>query len=659
MHRAPLRRPVAFLWVLEFTRMAEQRELNYHFKQLTAGAPAEVLSQLGEALLAVNRLRAKDKVDAAGLLRQAWFSLARHLVRAVGAELNPQQQLFLQSGALADSVVLRDPSGERVTVELLPGAYYEQLVGLYSEPVKGLPSYLLTPIRRMGALGRGQFGPFDLNKPGRYREPSGASQQRVDRAQLKSDLHRIQSELESARMSLANDLKQFIALLGNESLEPAIKAVSGLLQEAQQFLSSSLQLESLGGLEVVGHVTHPSIQVVDSLVNSLNTGGQRVRTGLREVLRQMVKLEAQCRVLSDLGNADTSADHIMPEPVVVLDDAAKRVVENDLSAMNSVIVQTLDNVSGRTPWTPGRVLVAELFERFDDPVNECCATPWNLAASLKKAQQLHPDCFPVDAAGQALLPPVYIVPGVDIVKWFDDRFVVSFVHTGPARAGSKLKLTPVDLAALRICGQFTARGDLYDYRGNRVSGNFIADYSGEVKSKAAVKFIGESKKMTLTTSTEVADSAGRDEAVEDYVDFFHHTWNGLPLPKRITPRRVGVILEYCTIGDAERTAALAMKHVIAHDSQQVRRIIHRLAGNNAGRIVQAIRQVLEGDPQTASRFRGQLDVAVKEVMGQEFYLDARNAGLLEAKAGQHAAAPTEPEEGGETAAQAGHDYFDV
>jgi hypothetical protein len=347
----------------------------------------------------------------------------------------------------------------------------------------------------------------------------------------------------------------------------------------------------------------------------------------------------------------------------VLDDAAVKLVENDITTTNGVTVQQLANATSRTTWSPARVLLIEQTDRFDDPLGDnCYATPQALAESIKKIDALHPDCFPHDGAGNPLLPPVIIEPGVDFVKWYDDRFIISFVHTENPRPGAKLALSPVDLAVMRIYGQFTARGELYDYRGDRLTGNFIADYAGEVKSKAKVKFSGDKGKMTIVSSSELADGAGREEAVEDYIDFIHLVTNGLPVPKRITPRRIGVMLEYCTINGVDATVAYALRFVMAHDNMQVRKILQRVLGTSMKRLVEGIKKALDSDPQVATRFRRSLDTAVKEVMGSEFYRDAQNKGLLGGAAA--AAAAQQPdsgdgEDGEDGGGASGHDYFDV
>jgi hypothetical protein len=642
--------------------MADTHEPNYHFKQLTAGAPADALSQLGEALLAVDRLRNKDKVDAAALLRKAWLTLARHLVRNAGGGANPQQQLFLQSGALADKVTLRNQHGDRVEIELLPTEVYETLLACYTQSPRGVPRFVLTPIRRMGAIARADFGPFDLNKPGRYREPvadSGGPQ--IDLEELAHNLERAKGELEHSHQELTVNFKGFLGSLSNDRLAPVLQGVGGLLQEAQGFIQAAGQPAKLAGLPLPDISGHPAQAAVDTLTNQLATALGHVAGGQLDVLQKMQRLGQIARALTGAQSGQGGAAAVVAnaEPPVVLDEAAARVVENDLAAINGVVVQLLNNASNRSLFSPGRVLMAELTDRFENPLEDCYATPQSVAASLRKAEEMHPNCFPHDGAGQPMLPPVYIVPGVDFVKWYDDRFVISFVHTEQARPGAKLRLSSVDLAVMRIYGQFTARGELYDYRGDRVTGNFIADYAGEVKSKAAVKFTGDSKKMTFVTSTEVGDAAGRDEAVEDYIDFIYLTTNGLPVPKRVTARRIGVILEYCTIGDVERTVTLALRYVMSHDPMQVRKIIQRVVGTNVKRTLAVLQQAMASDPQVATRFRRQLDVVAKEVMGNDFFREAMVAGLL---SGGPVAAPTagEEESGGEDDAPVGgHDYFDL
>src|SRR5690606_41113572 len=66
-----------------------------------------------------------------------------------------------------------------------------------------------------------------------------------------------------------------------------------------------------------------------------------------------------------------------------------------------------------------------------------------------------------------------------LLKWMDDRYFASVVQTEPGRRGSELSLSGLDIAALRIMGLFLARGDIFNYRGERVSDSFMAEYAGQ------------------------------------------------------------------------------------------------------------------------------------------------------------------------------------
>ena len=238
------------------------------------------------------------------------------------------------------------------------------------------------------------------------------------------------------------------------------------------------------------------------------------------------------------------------------------------------------------------------------------------------------------------------------MKWYDDRFLLGFICTEPERRGSELTLSPVDLAVMQIYGQFLARGDMFNYRGERITDNFIGEYSGEIEQKAAVKFTGEKKKLTYTTATEVRDAASRDDAVRDYIDFIHHVYNAVQLPKRITPRRVGVLLKYCIIGDEVRTVALALKHVVGYDPLVAREIVTELAGKSQLDAIELLKRALDSDPQLASKYGRDFSKTVETVMGHEYAQQA-------AVGGPAAVEPDSEQPGPEAAPSSEHDYFDV
>src|SRR5690606_9233607 len=112
------------------------------------------------------------------------------------------------------------------------------------------------------------------------------------------------------------------------------------------------------------------------------------------------------------------------------------------------VSQYLINHPQRTAYSASRVLLAEHFEKIGAPPEDCIATPPRLLAAVQRMQALHPNCFPLDDKGEPVLPPVVIEPGIGLVKWLDDRFLLSFVANDAPRTGAQLNLTPLEQAVL-------------------------------------------------------------------------------------------------------------------------------------------------------------------------------------------------------------------
>jgi hypothetical protein len=251
------------------------------------------------------------------------------------------------------------------------------------------------------------------------------------------------------------------------------------------------------------------------------------------------------------------------------------------------------------------------------------------------------------------------------VKWLDDRFLLSFVANDPPRKGPQLSLSPLDQAVLRIYGSFVARGDIWNYRGERLNDNFMAEYAGEIEQKVAVKFTGAEKKLSYGTSAEEKDGASREDAVRDYLDFVFCVFNGLQVPKRITVRKAGVFLKYCIFRDIGFTLNLTLHLIAGADPLAARTIIHRHIPHNSGQIIALCHQALEGSTVLQTRYRRDLEALLKSVMGREFVEDARDAGLLGASdkpggsstgtaTGTTADAAADP-----ATSPTQHDYFDL
>lgn len=648
--------------------MADAEELNHHFKQLLVGTTPEIAMQFGEALLAIEAQRGNAGAEAPGLLRKAWLALARHLITHCANSLTPQQFVFLLSGAIGDTVWVKSPGGERSPVRLLPTATYEGLLASVCDPPQETTlSCWLTPLRRLALLSQHKLEPLDLNKPGRYREPQGHKTQTVDIGALRLQFEQSRTALRSSQQGLLLATRRFTDSLRAERLGAALKELGALSQLASRYLDAADDPMQLAELPPVAIDNSPSaIRQVLALRQELSETLDNLAELPAEVLRQARTLQNHGDILmralsgadgDGLAELEDEADFVTPGEV-------PRLLK-DYDATNTTLVQIMQNSPNRSAWSATRVLISEQLEKYSDPLSECFATPENLTAAVRKADFLHPNCFPHDTAGNPLLPPVIIEPGVGIVRWMDDRFLLGFVCTDSARPGKDLSLSPVDLAVLQIYGLFLARGDIFNYRGERVYTNFMGEYAGEVESKAAVRFTGADKKMTIVSASTEKDASSREDAVRDYIDFLHCVFNNLPLPKRISPRKVCVILKYCIIGSVERSAILVLRHVVASDFQAAREILLKLTDRQPRKLIALIDAALRDDVQLSARYHRDTRRALEEVMGREWVADAVNAGHFEPlRPGgapptlrMKSVEPTADEP--ELPPAKGHDYFDV
>jgi hypothetical protein len=673
-------------------------EANRQFRQLVSGAPAEVLAALGEGLLALHRQRGGEAVDSAAALRQGLLELARWLVRTRSGSLNPQQQLFLSSGALADSVTVKDPQGQPVTLELLPAELYARLLAAAAaeaapEELSTARLSLLYPVRRWRWLAAGELAPFDMAHPGRFKpyapgtprlEPSprsaaapaasrpAAPEARAaggpDAARLGAALAE-QGELAQQELrELSRGVRQLAETMRGDRLAAVLKELTQFSQFAQAAAEQLADPARAGQVELPTDAErHPALMVVKELQVELAGVCDALLAAQRKLLdglarqQQLARLVAAAAAQGSPAAPATAPEAAAPLAVAGYPPDQLRKLEADQTAVAQMMTQCLINHPQRTPWSSARVLLQEQLDKLGAPPEDCLATPPALLASLARVQGLHPNCFPLDPSGAPVLPPVVVEPGVGVVRWLDDRFLLSFVAADAPRKGPQLSLTPLDQAVLRLYGGFLARGDIFNYRGERLADNFMAEYAGEIEQRVAVKFTGAEKKLTYGTAAEEKDGANREDAVKDYIDFVFSVFNGLPLPKRISPRKASVLLRYCLFGDVRFTVGLAL-NLLAAEPLLARQAILAHTRHNTALAVQLVQQALEESPLLQTRYRRDLAACLLAVFGHEFVDDARAAGLL----GGPATRPVDPGTAAAAAdgaappeAAASRDYFDL
>jgi hypothetical protein len=329
------------------------------------------------------------------------------------------------------------------------------------------------------------------------------------------------------------------------------------------------------------------------------------------------------------------------------------LVERDMQAMHEVL-GSLDRAQQRTePLAGSRILLSEHLAGLADP-GQAMALPGALQGSLEKIAALHPNLFPREEGGASAFPPVLIEPSLGHLRWLDDRFVLSFLSGEQPRSGQQLSLSALDCSVLRMFGQYLSSGSIYNYRGEKARNSFIADYSVAEETRAVVRYSGAEKRLTYGSASEVKDSASREEAEEDYMDFMFAALNGLPLPRRINQRRAGVLLRYCTVRDEQLTAQLVMRYLAQTEQLQARELLYRLGGRDEQRVAQLVRNALSADPQIAAQYRGDAEQAIEHVMGREFRRELSAAQSARPAAVVTATAEQQPEQ---RPRQPEHDYF--
>lgn len=644
--------------VLQSRIMPSGKEANYHFKQVVEGLPQEVMPLIGQSLQSLAEKRDGHEVDFVAQLNEALLKLSVGLLESKGGNLNPQQRLALCSGLFGDTIELKSKSGERVVIELVPSDRYEQMLKEMEEESQSV-DFLLYPLNRIRTLATGALKPFDLDHPGRYREPKKPKGTPISPEKIQADWLAALDNLRGSNKQLSVSKHDLLNVYSSTRIGGALNTVT----EHEKLANTALKaLPNIKQVQEMDPENLFSMQGMDIALSNF----KKFSDDTGQVLEQLITtLQGQHQALKNFQNCSGAlqssvgpVEKMKPQAVTLKPEDAKTVLA-DMKAINKVMDQLLKQSTKKSQFLFTRMLLTEQTEDAADPGTNCYASPANLIASIKKINGINPNCFPQDSVGMPIMPPVIIEPGVGVVSWLTDRFLLGFVSNETPRKGPKVSFSPLDVSVMTMFGLFLARGELFDYRGNRISGNFMADYSSQIESKAVAKFAGKAKKLTYTTITQEKDAASRGDAVRDYLDFLYHVMNGLPIPKKISPRKVSVFLRYCIIKTARFTAGLVLQFVHNFDELVAREILTNLGEKNQAKIVTLLQQVMEDVPIIANKFRHDIETTLVEVMGRDFATDAKNSGLLEP--GGEAVQPVPKPGNGEADPDADtqHDFFDL
>ncbi len=357
---------------------------------------------------------------------------------------------------------------------------------------------------------------------------------------------------------------------------------------------------------------------ISNFFEQIENMSSQIKTAVQVVDDRLGKIrELTQKLLSFEGKAIGGSKR---QEYVFYDNEKIKLIKKDLSTTTSVIVKGSDTAANRIPYSASRILIDAHTEKVEDPVEECYCTPQNLMKSFQKISRIHINLFQKDLGGNLVLPPIVVVPGRNYLEWFDDRFIVSFVSGEQGRKGPNYSFSPVDMQVLKIFALYLAKDPMYNYRGEQNIGTFMGDYAGKIEKKAAVKWAGEDKKMTMVSSSKVVDAAGREEAVKDYVELIYNLSNGLQPSQKLSLRKLSIILSYVVVLNEENTVALVLKYIApSSPSSETREIILSIAKKKKEEAKKLVEIIFQKDPNVSRYYQQDIRICLDKVFGKDFF----------------------------------------
>lgn len=578
--------------------------------EIIGGAPDDVARQVDEAL-AVYVAASKspqEEVGKATKLRGAFTVVMEWLLAKRLPELSDAQWLFLSTGSIGAQAPL-DRGGSVTQVDLVPKDTYKYLVecraAKANRPAWSIP--ILDFEDRVNAIARGEIVGLDSGSTRRKRpaKPLGADQ-------LKDKVRgRLEIQVAGAKEAIGGVEAQMAAFaqLRDEKMLNTLKLNMEALKKYVLFAGMPGK-RSEQERRLVSQVGERASGVMQSYVN---LGVQLEKVG-RDLTARARALDGK---LAEVKNTRGELDKVeagQASASAAFDPDTIAAIRKDEDTLASFCVKGAEGAENKVAFSGARVLVKEQWKDFSGPPSDYLATLPAVMAAIEKISKIHLNVFPRDPDGQFILPPIIIEPVRNYIEFFDDRIVMSFVSGEGYRKGPKFSFNPLEVQVLKACGHYLAKDSLYDYRGEINAGTFMGDYSGRVEKKTSVKWVGDDKKFSMGTSSQVVDSASRGEAVTDYADVVFSLGNGLMPPQKLSRRKLAVLLRYVTIESPERTVALTLMHVAQAETQEAKTTILK-----HGRTEEKSRELVAAafaDPQVAKTC-GDKDFFLTKLFGKQ------------------------------------------
>jgi len=581
-------------------------DVNRYLNECLSGIPEDIASIVidslailsGEAALSSGLDTDLSMQHRITTVRHAYMSLLSYLIEHRLESLNDAQRVFINTGAIADKVTFEDQHGLRYELELLDPELYvalrEEVLNLPEDELPRWSQHIYRGEDQFNAIALGVLEPEGLNKKhlAKFRATRSLEHQ--------MDVSREQTTiLNNTYYSLLHQSRDLFGKLENlfDSYFRYVQQVPALqetLSKARHYnrLIAARDPQPEEREEISKVISDPTYrrlgQDIDAYAEQVIHILEDIRQQSQEVDIKNQKLKEITAKLIHAGTQDIGS--VRNRKDIIFDEETLRLIRSHVQALGNFALSSAQQSPLKIAETGSRILLNAHTRGQPEPLKNNYCTVQNVIRAIEKITQIHTNLFEEDDANNPILPPLLIEPIRNYAEWTGERFMLGFVSGEPARHGSQYSFTPVDMAMLRLCGTYAFRDKIFDYRGNRMEGNLMADYSARLESKTAVKWVGEEKKYKLVTVMQEVDAASRSEAVEDYMEFIFHAANDFPAPLNISARKMAVMLKYIQIQSPVKTVALILRYVSDKEQDEARKVLLYRAGYDRSRAYELIDQ---------------------------------------------------------------------
>ena len=531
-----------------------------------------------------------DKVKSQRL-RKGFDAIQRQLLEKIET-LNENQILFLSTGALADKVtVAADANQDEVTVDLLDRKIYDGLLDIL-RAVPELPEeldYIMTSLDRARMIAMEELVALDPQQEGKRRKKPEKTVDQNDPKYLKEQALSKKKTAMGALSQAIPMMQKLMDAFSASSPEPT-KAALKAMGDYLQFAKTNKAPADMADVE-------KKIQTAGPTIKKYTEENAKALLQTMKLAEKFAPLVLEMRkAIKDLEGLAGAQSQSLRKKFVSYDAEKLGKIKMDFGFTGPAMAAMSEAAATRNQWSGTRVMINGHFNT-DNPLEDQIVTPQKVDAAFKKILAIHPNLFPKNAADEPIIPPVIIEPVRNVVEWMDDRFVISAVSGEPAKKGPQFSLNPIEMQVFRMGGMFLSKDSMFNFRGEQNVGTFMGDYSGKIEKNAKVVFAGADKKMTMVASAKQVDSAGRDTAVEDYMDLLFNLLNGLGPNPKLSKRKICIIFRYVIFKDLQNTVNMMLRFAAQTELSEVKDSVLQHVKNDYARAKKLVEDAWTTDEQ--------------------------------------------------------------